>query len=81
MRREWLTQPAFLADLTLLAQFDTKNLELGVKLHQDSDDVLRQAAQLLHAKGVITAADGGYLTPFGVSLLEHLDHLLLALKS
>ena len=81
MRREWLTQPALLADLTLLAQFDTKNLELGVKLHQVSDDSLRHAAQRLHAKGVITAVDGGYLTPFGVSLLEHLDHLLLALKS
>lgn len=33
----------------------------------------------LFQKGIITAADGGYLTPFGVSLLEYLDHLLNAL--
>lgn len=33
----------------------------------------------LFQKGIITAADGGYPDPFGVSLLEYLDHLLNAL--
>ena len=81
MRRDCLTQPAFLADLNLLAQFDSKNLEQGLKLHQGSDESLRAAALRLHAKGVITAPDGGYLTPCGVSLLEHLEHLVQALQS
>jgi hypothetical protein len=31
-------------------------------------------------QGLITAADGGYLTPFGMTMLEHLQHLLVALK-
>ena len=51
MRRDCLTQPAFLADLNLLAQFDSKNLEQGLKLHQGSDDALRASALRLHAKG------------------------------
>lgn len=40
---------------------------------------MQAAALRLHAKGIITSADGGFLTPFGVILLEHLDHLLMAL--
>ena len=37
-------------------------------------------AARLHSQGLITAADGGYLTPFGMTMLEHLQHLLVALK-
>ena len=40
---------------------------------------IQDLALRLYQKGVITAADGGFLTPFGVSLLEYLDHLLNAL--
>jgi uncharacterized protein (TIGR02647 family) len=79
MRAKQLSQSAFIQDLALLARFDLTNLELGIKLHQDSDPELRESAQRLFQKGVITEADGGYLTPFGVSLLEYLDHLLNAL--
>ena len=79
MRAKQLSQSAFIQDLALLARYDLTNLELGIKLHQDSDPELRESALRLYQKGVITAADGGFLTPFGVSLLEYLDHLLNAL--
>ena len=79
MRAKQLSQPAFLHDLEMLARFDLTNLASGIKLRQDSAPELRDAAQRLYTKSVITAADGGYLTPFGVSLLEYLDHLLNAL--
>lgn len=79
MRKEQLNQPSFIEDLNLLACYDLKNLELGIKLHQECEPAMRAAAARLYAKGVITAADGGFLTPFGVILLEHLDHLLMAL--
>ncbi|MGL4207538.1 MAG: TIGR02647 family protein [Aeromonadaceae bacterium] len=79
MRKEQLNQPSFIEDLNLLACYDLKNLELGIKLRQDCEPAMHAAALRLHAKGIITAADGGFLTPFGVILLEHLDHLLMAL--
>lgn len=79
MRLSQLNHPAFLQDLRLLSLFDLTNLEQGLKLHRDSDAELQAAANRLFQNGVITAEDGGYLTPFGVSLLEHLDHLLTAL--
>ena len=79
MRAKQLSQSAFIQDLALLARYDLTNLELGIKLHQDSDPELRESALRLYQKGVITEADGGFLTPFGVSLLEYLDHLLNAL--
>lgn len=79
MRTSSSAHSAFIQDISLLTRFDLTNLELGIKLHQDSDPSLRDAAQRLFRKGIITASDGGYLTPFGVSLLEHLNHLTQAL--
>ncbi|MFC3914404.1 TIGR02647 family protein [Pseudaeromonas sharmana] len=79
MRLSQLNQPTFWQDLRLLSLFDLNNLEKGIKLHRDSEPELQAAAVRLFQNGVITAEDGGYLTPFGVNLLEHLDHLLTAL--
>ncbi len=79
MRLTQLNQPSFLQDLRMLALFDPANLEQGIKLHSDSDAELQAAASRLHRNGILTDVDGGYLTPFGVTLVEHLDHLLTAL--
>ncbi|MGL5502702.1 MAG: DUF5669 family protein, partial [Aeromonas veronii] len=46
----------------------------------DMSDELCQAAVRLHQQGLISAEDGGYLTPFGMTMVEHLQHLLVALK-
>ena len=55
-------------------------MSLGIKLRSDMSEELCLAAQRLHSQGMISAVDGGYLTPFGMTMLEHLQHLLVALK-
>ena len=70
----------FVNELKILACFDPANMSLGIKLRSDMSEELCLAAQRLHSQGLITAADGGYLTPFGMTMLEHLQHLLVALK-
>lgn len=66
--------------LKILACFDPANMSLGIKLRSDMSEELCQAAVRLHQQGLISAEDGGYLTPFGMSMVEHLQHLLVALK-
>lgn len=68
------------SQLKLLACFDPANLNLGIKIRSDMPQSLKQAAIQLHQQGLITESDGGYLTPFGMTMVEHLQHLLVALK-
>ncbi len=70
----------FVNELKILACFDPANMSLGIKLRSDMSEALCQAAERLHNQGLISATDGGYLTPFGMTMLEHLQHLLAALK-
>ena len=53
----------FVNDLKILACFDPANMSLGIKLRSDMSDELCQAAVRLHQQGLISAEDGGYLTP------------------
>ncbi|EOD53588.1 TIGR02647 family protein [Aeromonas molluscorum] len=70
----------FVHELKVLACFDPANLSVGIKLRSDMSDALRQAAGRLHQQGLISTEDGGYLTPFGMTMVEHLQHLLVALR-
>ncbi|MCH7371139.1 MULTISPECIES: TIGR02647 family protein [Aeromonas] len=70
----------FVNELKILACFDPANMSQGIKLRSDMSEGLCQAAERMHQQGLISAADGGYLTPFGMTMLEHLHHLLVALK-
>lgn len=70
----------FVNELKILACFDPANLSVGIKLRSDMSEALCQAAANLHRQGLISAVDGGYLTPFGMTMVEHLHHLLVALK-
>ena len=70
----------FVNELKILACFDPANMSLGIKLRSDMSEELCLAAQRLHQQGMISAVDGGSLTPFGMTMLEHLQHLLVALK-
>ena len=67
-------------ELNTLVRFDLDTGQLGIKVHKTADPEIIAAVSRLHAKGLITQADGGYLTPFGMTMLEHLQHLLVALK-
>ncbi len=58
-------------ELNLLTQFNLKNEQDGIKVHQDAAAELIAAAERLHGKGLITQVDGGYLTDLGRKAAEH----------
>ncbi len=64
------------AELNLLLQFNPGSLQAGLKVHHDAETALVEAAQRLFGKGLITQADGGYLTDLGAEAADHLRHLL-----
>lgn len=75
-----LFTPEFTAELELLSRFDLHSLRAGVKVRKDAPPAMVSAAIRLHAKGLITADDGGFLTDLGVEVAEHLEHVLTALR-
>ncbi|MEH6456995.1 MAG: TIGR02647 family protein [Cocleimonas sp.] len=58
-------------ELNLLTQFNLKNEQDGIKVHNDAAAELIAAAGRLHDKGLITQVDGGYLTDLGRKAAEH----------
>ena len=73
-------EPGLAAELELLARFDLHSTQSGIKVHHDAPSPLVAAAARLHAKGLITEEDGGFLTDLGFEIAEHLQHVLAALK-
>ncbi|MDO2946846.1 TIGR02647 family protein [Aeromonas simiae] len=73
--------PEFVSELKVLACYDPANLAQGIKLHKESPEEIHDAARRLHQRGLLEASDGGYLTAFGRTQVEHLQHLLTALRS
>lgn len=64
------------AELQLLSRFNLANHQEGLKLHTDADPDLLAAAARLHAGGLTTQVDGGYLTRLGLDAAEHAQALL-----
>lgn len=58
-------------ELNLLTQFNLKNEQDGIKVHQNAAAEYVAAAERLHEKGLITQVDGGYLTDLGRKAAEH----------
>ncbi len=58
-------------ELNLLTQFNLKNEQDGIKVHNDARAELVAAAERLHDKGLTTQKDGGYLTDLGRKAAEH----------
>ncbi len=65
-----------IAELRLLALFTAESMHAGIKVHHDAGEEAVAAAQRLHAKGLVTQTDGGYLTDEGVEAVEHLQMVL-----
>ncbi len=71
-----------LSELNLLALFDSSSSMEGLKVHQSSaDPAMVAAAERLYQKGLITQKDGGYLTPLGSEISEHVQKLLAVVSS
>lgn len=73
--------PDLVAELKVLSLFDLNNTLSGLKIHhQEASEEAIAAARRLHAKGLITQPDGGYLTGLGRDAAEHAQALLTILK-
>ncbi|WP_439886717.1 TIGR02647 family protein [Pseudomonas sp. MBLB4123] len=72
--------PELVAELELLSLFNLGNTQEGLKVHHVAAPEAIAAAKRLHAKGLVTQADGGYLTSLGLDAAEHAQGLLTILK-
>jgi uncharacterized protein (TIGR02647 family) len=63
-------------ELNTLMRFDLDGGQQGIKVHKTADAELIQAVQRLHAKGLVTHVDGGYLTSLGREATAHAQAML-----
>lgn len=72
--------PELADELKVLVLFSPDTTQEGIKVHSSAEPTLIAAARRLHEKGLVTRADGGYLTVLGVEAVEHLHALLRLLR-
>ena len=68
--------PDLVQELNTLIRFDLDTGQQGIKVHKTASAEVISAVQRLHAKGLITQADGGYLTSLGREAAEHAQTML-----
>jgi uncharacterized protein (TIGR02647 family) len=61
------------AEIRVLTLFNLDSAMEGIKVHQSADADTLDAIKRLHDKGLVTQADGGYLTDLGIHCAEHLQ--------
>ena len=73
--------PDLIDELNSLIRFDVDSGQLGIKVHKTADPAIISAVARLHAKGLITQNDGGYLTSLGREAAEAAQTMLGLLTS
>jgi uncharacterized protein (TIGR02647 family) len=73
--------PDLVHELNALIRFDLDTGQQGIKVHKTADAEVISAVQRLYAKGLLTQADGGYLTSLGREATGHAQALLGLLTS
>lgn len=73
--------PDLVHELNTLIRFDLETSQHGIKVHKTADPEVIAATQRLHAKGLLTLVDGGYLTGLGRDAAEHAQAVLTILTS
>ena len=63
-------------ELNTLIRFDLDTGQQGIKVHKTADENVKAAVQRLHAKGLVSQVDGGYLTSLGREAAEHAQVIL-----
>jgi uncharacterized protein (TIGR02647 family) len=69
-----------IAEIEILIQYNLETTQQGIKVHSNADNDRLEAVQSLFNKGLVTQADGGYLTDLGRQAAEHAQALMLILK-
>ena len=72
--------PELIEEINLLALYNISSTQEGIKVHKTAGAAAVAAAQRLYDKGLITQADGGYLTNLGIEAAEHVQSLLTILS-
>lgn len=62
-----------LDELNILMMFDLTTTQAGIKVHSDATPGAIAAAERLFQKGLLTQADGGYLTSLGYEAAQHVQ--------
>ena len=73
--------PDLVDELNTLIRFDLATSQQGIKVHKTADPDVIEAVRRLHAKGLLTQVDGGYLTGLGRDAAEHAQAVLTILTS
>ena len=73
--------PDLVQELNTLIRFDLETSQQGIKVHKNADPDVIAATRRLHAKGLLTQSDGGYLTGLGRDAAEHAQATLTILNS
>jgi uncharacterized protein (TIGR02647 family) len=68
-------------ELDALLLFNVINPQEGIKVHKSADPRRISAIQRLHKKGLLTQADGGYLTELGREAMEQVHMALTILTT
>jgi uncharacterized protein (TIGR02647 family) len=64
-------------ELNILVRYNLSTTQEGIKVHTSSAPTeIIAATERLHAKGLVTQADGGYLTNLGHEAAEQAQMLL-----
>jgi len=72
-----LYTPELLEELNILVRYNLSTTQEGIKVHKSTaaPEVVA-ATESLYRKGLITQADGGYLTNMGHEAAEHAQTVL-----
>ena len=70
-----------IAEIDILIRYNLQTMQQGIKVHSTASKEQIEAVRRLFEKGLVTQADGGYLTTLGLRAAEHAQALLLMLSS
>jgi uncharacterized protein (TIGR02647 family) len=73
--------PELVEEVNLLALYNISSTQEGIKVHKAAGATAIAAAKRLYDKGLVTQADGGYLTNLGIEATGHAQALLTILSS
>ena len=73
--------PELLEELNVLGLFSPVNHQEGIKVHSSAEPSRIAATERLYRKGLVTQADGGYLTALGREAADHARDLLTLLDA
>jgi uncharacterized protein (TIGR02647 family) len=68
-------------ELNILALYNLTTSQEGIKVHTTAEPEAIEAAKRLYEKGLLSQADGGYLTSPGRVAAEHAQALLTILTT